>query len=254
MEGKKQAKALNQWPIAKMVEYICYNVDLADKKKKDESADGPVEIEQVDDCSQVKVETEWDNREEVNEVDGVEKDDDTAVVEASSVLLASIDIAKFLSEEGACAPTYYIRTLAKILGSASIDVDAEDKVLLSRLKSNATEAAEYSTDDGPTLNQINKLLTLLSDVADVEDERSYSSEDSKEEEEEEEEEFDEESVRITTDREDVADESFTTATIEENVENKMFRLSMDSIKSVKGKEKGVKTETPSKRVSLGAVN
>lgn len=264
LEGKKQAKALNQWPVAKMVEYICYNVDLADKQKKEERADEPEQAEQVGDGSHaVKEEVEGDDQVEVI----AEKDDDT-VVEASSTLLASIDIAEFLSEEGASAPTYYNRALAKMLGSASIDVDAEDTTLLSRLKSQVAEA-EYSTDDGPTVNQIKKLLTLLADVADVEeDERSYSSEDTsgeREEEEQEELELDEESVHYTiTDKEDFSrDESFTTATFEENIEKENARLSMGSMqsarlsmismKSAKEHETEVE-ETPSKRVSLGGVN
>jgi len=266
LEGKKQAKALNQWPIAKMVEYICYNVDLADKKKKEESTDETVQPE-VDDGSQVKEEVEGDHQDEVV----AEKDDDT-VVEASSTLLASIDIAEFLAEEGGSAPTYYNRALAKMLGSASIDVDAEDTALLSRLKSQVAEA-EYSTDDGPTVNQIKKLLTLLADVADVEeDERSYSSEDTNDEREEEEEEeqetLEEESVPDTADKEEdsVGDESFTTATFEENIEKenarllsssigsmKSARLSMNSMKSAKEQETGTE-KTPSKRVSLGTVN
>mmetsp|Transcript_25068 Transcript_25068/g.37242 ORF Transcript_25068/g.37242 Transcript_25068/m.37242 type:complete len:1078 (-) Transcript_25068:101-3334(-) len=259
LEGKKQAKALNQWPIAKMVEYICYNVDLADKKKKEESADETDQAE-VDDGSQVKEEGEGDNQAEAT------AEDDDTVVEASSTLLASIDIAEFLSEEGASAPTYYNRALAKMLGSASIDVDAEDTALLSRLKSQVAEA-EYSTDDGPTVNQIKKLLTLLADVADFEeDERSYSSEDTSGEPEEEEEEQEEEldAKSVATDKEDVSgDESFTTATFEENIEKENVRLSMSSMKSARLSMGSMKSaieheseveETPSKRVSLGAVN
>jgi condensin complex subunit 3 len=259
LAGKKQAKALNQWPIAKMVEYICYNVDLADKKK-DESTDGNVQP-QVDDDGEEKEEVERHHQDEIV----AEKDDDT-VVEASSTLLAAIDIAEFLAEEGASAPTYYNRALAKMLGSASIDVDAEDTALLSRLKSQVAEA-EYSTDDGPTVNQIKKLLTLLADVADAEeDERSISSEDTSDErEEEEQEELEEESVADATDKEDdsLGDESFTTATFErtnekENARQSMGsmkspRLSMGSMKSVKELETEIE-EIPSKRVSLGAVN
>eukprot|EP00984_Skeletonema_dohrnii_P008548 scaffold3157_cov105-Skeletonema_dohrnii-CCMP3373.AAC.1 len=259
LEGKKQAKALNQWPIAKMVEYICYNVDLADKKKKEESAEETDQTE-ADNCSQVKEEGEGDNQAEAT------AEDDDTVVEASSTLLASIDIAEFLSEEGASAPTYYNRALAKMLGSASIDVEAEDTALLSRLKSQVAEA-EYSTDDGPTVNQIKKLLTLLADVADFEeDERSYSSEDTSGEPEEEEEEQEEEldAKSVATDKEDLSgDESFTTATFEENIEKENVRLSMGSMKSARLSMGSMKSaieheseveETPSKRVSLGAVN
>jgi condensin complex subunit 3 len=271
LEGKKQAKALTQWPIAKMVEYICYNVDLADKTKKEENSDGDtVQVDKVEAAGQVNDEIEGDQQEggsDDNTVNEKETGDDAAVVEASSTLLASIDIAEFLAEEGTSAPTYYNRALAKMLGSASIDVEAEDSVLLSRLKSQVAEA-EYSTDDGPTVNQIKKLLTILADVAD-EDERSYASEDTsgeggEEDEQELEDELDEDSVPETTDKEDLSvDESFATATFEENIEKENSRLSMSSMKSSRlsmssmksAKEYETETEqTPSKRVSLGAVN
>lgn len=254
LEGKKQAKALTQWPIAKMVEYICYNVDLADKKKKEENSDeDTVQVDKVEDASQVNEETEGDRQEGGS-------DDNAAVVEASSTLLASIDIAGFIAEEGTSAPTYYIRALAKMLGSASIDVEAEDSALLSRLKSQVAEA-EYSTDDGPTVNQIKKLLTILADVAD-EDERSYASEDTSgegedEDEEELEDELDEESVPETSDKEDLSvDESFATATFEENIEKENSRLSMSSMKSARLSMSSMKSakEYETERVSLGAVN
>ena len=41
LSGMKQAEVkevlAQQFPIAKMVEYVCYNVDLADKKKNEET-------------------------------------------------------------------------------------------------------------------------------------------------------------------------------------------------------------------------
>ena len=259
LEGKKQAKALNQWPIAKMVEYICYNVDLADKKKEEKSADETDQAENDEEGGQVKEEVEGETQAEV-----VPDDDETTVVEASSTLLASIDIAEFLSEEGASAPTYYNRALAKMLGSASIDVDAEDNTLLSRLKSHVAEA-EYATDDGPTVNQIKKLLTLLVDVADFEeDERSYSSEDTSGEPDEEEEEEEREEESVHSDKASLSgDESFATATFEKGIEKENARLSMGSLKSPRLSIGSMKSaieheseveETPSKRVSLGTIN
>ena len=65
----------------------------------------------------------------------------------------------------------YIRTFAKILGSACIDVEAEDDSLLSRLKSHTREA-EYSITDRSALASLEKLLELLADVDGV-----YSDED-----------------------------------------------------------------------------
>mmetsp|Transcript_37049 Transcript_37049/g.66693 ORF Transcript_37049/g.66693 Transcript_37049/m.66693 type:complete len:1161 (+) Transcript_37049:84-3566(+) len=177
LSGMKQAdgKAMmvQKWPIAKMVEYVCYTVDLADKKKNEESEKKAVKenkkevVETVNDGESTIENTE----DHVEEAENDEKADvdaaDDDVVEASSTLLASIEIAEFLSEEGGCdtAPTFYIRALAKILGSASIDIDAEDRAVLRRLKSNVSEA-EYANDDGPTVKSIKKLAKLLVDVED----------------------------------------------------------------------------------------
>ena len=74
-------------------------------------------------------------------------------------------VAESLAEECDSAPTFYIRALAKILGSACIDVAVEDKALLRRLKSNVGEA-EYANDDGPAVKSIKKLPDLLVDVSD----------------------------------------------------------------------------------------
>ena len=116
---------------------IAADIYVADKKTKEKSAD---ETDQaaLEDGSQVKKGADGNLPTESSA-----KDDET-MVEASSTLLASIDIAAFIAEKGASAPTYYNRALAEILGSASIDVVAEDTTLLSRLKSHAAKA-EYST-------------------------------------------------------------------------------------------------------------
>jgi hypothetical protein len=86
------------------------------------------------------------------------------LIKASSTLLASIDVAKFLSsEECDSAPTSYVRALAKILASTRIDVNAKDRALLRRLKSCIAEA-KYANNDGPTVKSIKKLANLLADM------------------------------------------------------------------------------------------
>jgi len=79
-------------------------------------------------------------------------------------------------------PTKY-RALAKILGSACIDVDTEDRALLRRLKSNVGEA-EYANDDGPTVKSIKKLADLLVDVQELVSDDEVSEEEEEEEEDE----------------------------------------------------------------------
>jgi hypothetical protein len=64
---------------------------------------------------------------ETSEPANTKEEEGEVVIEASSILLTSIDIAEFLSEECDSAPTFYARALAKILASACIVVDTKEK-------------------------------------------------------------------------------------------------------------------------------
>ena len=251
---------LAQWPVAKMIEYICYNVDLADKKKNVESeskaekksvaaesvngeqtvVDTVAEESQASHFSDADKEAETEGEVVENDKEKEEKEDDENVVEASSTLLASIDIADFLAEQCDEAPTFYNRALAKILGSACIDVESEDSALLCRLKANVNEA-EYANDDGPTVKSIRKLTDLLVDVEDQvsEDEESVLSEDENEAREEEEEVADEEDTVV-------ADANVST-------EKENPRMSVGSVKSTKSSVE-VEDRRSLNRTSLGDVS
>lgn len=219
MEGMKQKKALEQWPISKMIEYICYIVDIVDKtKKSEEKAD---EDEPENDLMEP---TETGSLTDETNKDKVDKN----IIEASSILLASIDIAEYLAEFSSHIPAFYTRAVAKILGSASIDISSEDKALLKRLKTQVTEA-EYSIDDGPSLTAIKKLSKLLETV---------------------DEEADEEEASASEDEaEDIA------ATLEKvtlDLEKENPRLSTGTVVSqVSSKDR---RESSTSRVSLGSVN
>ncbi|KAL7535040.1 hypothetical protein ACHAXR_006229 [Thalassiosira sp. AJA248-18] len=244
-----------QWPVAKMIEYVCYNVDLADKKKNEETESKKAkknEVETVVDGEQTVGETGEDpveggneavKEDEIDDSNNIVEDEEeeVEVIEASSTLLASIDIAEFLSEQCDDAPNFYNRALAKILASACIDIESEDKALLRRLKSNVNEA-EYANDDGPTVKSIKKLADVLVDVEDhvSDDEVSVSSE---------------ESVHNAGDdhekEEEVAEEEHTLAEKNDSTEKENPRLSMGSVKSVKSSAEG---ERALPRMSLADVN
>lgn len=170
------------------------------------------------------------NKEDVEEV----------VIEASSILLASIDIAEFLSEECDSAPTFYVRVLAKILASARIDVAAEDKALLRRLKSCVGEA-EYANDDGPTVKSIKKLADLLVDV----DDEDASSDDETAI-------FLEEEDTVSRDHVNVDEKE--TSENSGSVEKENSRLSVGSSKSMKSADGERRTSSSSLRVRLADVN
>ena len=242
LSGLNQADAkavlAERFPIAKMVEYVCYTVDLADKKKNEETDKKAKEAEEEatqapegDETGGENSEADGNVEENANDDSKEQEEEKEVIVEASSTLLASIDIAEFLSEECDSAPTFYNRALAKILGSASIDVDVEDKALLRRLKSNANEA-EYANDDGPTVKAIKKLADVLVDV----DDRASS---------------DEESV--------LSEEDEPVEEANESIEKENpTRLSMASVKSTASKASSVAEDedrrTSLNRTSLGAVN
>lgn len=88
-----------------MVECVCYTADLVDKRKDQEGIGGVAKDGE---------ETETVNCQQT--IAGSAKD----LVEA---LLASLDIAEYLSEESTdSVPTFLVRALANILGSSRIDV------------------------------------------------------------------------------------------------------------------------------------
>ena len=218
MEGMKQKKALEQWPISKMVDFICYIVDIADKTKKSEES---------------AKEEEDENDVQPPEIGSLVEEQEKSIIEASSILLASIDIAEYLAEFSCQIPAFYTRAVAKILGSASIDVSNEDKALLKRLKTQVAEA-EYSIDDNASLAAIRKLSKLLESVYDDADEGEASERDKEVEEE-------------------IIETLEKTTLTDENVEKENPRLSTGTVGSqISSKSRG--RESTSSRVSLGSVN
>ena len=212
------AKTLSQWPVAKIIEYICYTVDLADKKGNQESQ-GKSENEEglLVDRSSTTIDGET---QVVTEKSA--RDDDDSNVEASSTLLASIAIAEFLSKEGDTSPTYYVRALAKFLSTACIDVEAEDTSLLVQLKAHVAEAEYSVNEDGPTAKNLRKILDSLVGIDDLRsDDENVSSEEEDESEGE-----------------------------DESTKENSLRLSIGSIKSCKSHAESTKHN----RTSLGNVN
>lgn len=232
------------FPVAKMIEYICYNVDLADKKKSDEAKNDLLGTKNTGEEATVNNDCGEQTMKNTKMCVPVEKSktashvevDEEVVIEASSILLASIDIAEFLSEECDSAPTFFIRSLAKILASARIDVNAEDKELLRRLKSCVGEA-EYANDDGPTVKSIKKLADLLVDV----DDEDASSDDETAPFEE---------VEETESRSYVSVESEVKGESSGGIEKENSRLSVGSSKTANQR----RTSSSSLRVRLADVN
>mmetsp|Transcript_11445 Transcript_11445/g.24460 ORF Transcript_11445/g.24460 Transcript_11445/m.24460 type:complete len:1108 (+) Transcript_11445:113-3436(+) len=235
LDGKNSPKAMSQWPIAKMIEYICCTVDLADKKKVEGDDDETNGI-----SSEQPMET---HENEPAENDNTASDDKTTSIEASSTLLASIDIAEFLMDDSQNAPPLFVRALAKILSSASIDVDNEDLSLLSRLKSHVAEA-EYSINDRPALAALEKVSCLLEAV---EDECEGESDDERDDE------SDEEEDEIC---DDILVDAMKRASLKvgPEVEKENVRLSAGSMCSTATKQSEGGTRRSTRRARLADIN
>ena len=228
------------FPIAKMVEYICYNVDLADKKKNEETKNESFETMKCDETTTV-----IDSEQTVTNCNSTTEEDATVVIEASSILLAAIEVSEFLSEDCDTAPIFFIRALAKILASARIDVEAEDKALLRRLKSSIGEA-EYANDDGPTVKSIKKLDSLLANVNDEEDDPSENVAGQ----------VDKEENMSDNDHNDKTDDSISLRDIVSVVEKENHSLcgAVDEFDLAKVVEDEQRTSYSLRRVSLADVN
>ena len=259
LSGMKLAEAkdaiVQRFPIAKMIEYVCYNVDLADKKKAGAAVAkstgekaGDEEISTLGEQETISQRSEGGSSEDVLETYKAELEEKGVVaIEASSILLASIEIAQFLAEESDSAPVLYIRALAKILGSACIDVDAEDTTLIRQLKSLVSEA-EYANDDGPTVKSIKKLAELLVDInVDDNDEGESSDDESNVSKDEVEEvamqDFARESIDVTSGKEsedvaieDTAGEAIEAVSEMESEGGAIDKVAGEAIKAIREKE------------------
>ena len=172
---KKRGKKATAWPIAKMVEYVCSNVDLGEEEetKKIEAAKGD---------------------------SGDEKEEgETNPSMPSSTLLASIAISEFLTESSVGCTTTYLRAICKIIGGADIILEEEPYESLSILKKSMDEAAMVVTDN-TSIRSLETLLELLEEVPDEEEEED-------DEEEEEEDELDDEmNSEASVEAQELADE------------------------------------------------
>ena len=111
----KKALMAQKWPIGKMVEYACYTVDPANRKKnkkEKEATAKPTEVEVVEEAEDGTKKESKDAVAKQDKNNAATKEDsakETGVVEASSTLLVSIEINKLLAEYGSddAAPVFY---------------------------------------------------------------------------------------------------------------------------------------------------
>jgi condensin complex subunit 3 len=146
---KKKPRGTKALPIAKMMEYVCATVDLGESATKDAAE---------------KAKTHDD-----------ETDEDTHPMGSSTNLLASVQIATFLSKESENLGTTFLRVLCKLLGGVDLDLECENPKDLSALKQLMEDLAMEITDT-TSQRSLTQLDELLAEVV-VEDEEKESSDD-----------------------------------------------------------------------------
>ena len=154
LSKKKRGKKATAWPIAKMVEYVCSNIDLGEEEAK-------------------KMEGARHSH------DGEKEEEDNSPCKPSSTLLASIAIAEFLTESSVGCTTTYLRAICKIVGGADIILEEEPFENLSILKKSMDEAAMVVTDS-TSIRSLETLVELLDEIPDEEEEEEEDEEDDNE--------------------------------------------------------------------------
>ena len=151
LSKKKRGKKATAWPIAKMVEYVCSNIDLGEEEAK-------------------KMEAARHGH------DGEKEEEENPPCKPSSTLLASIAIAEFLTESSVGCTTTYLRAICKIVGGADIILEEEPFESLSILKKSMDEAAMIVTDS-TSIRSLETLVELLDEIPDEEEEEEEEDED-----------------------------------------------------------------------------
>jgi len=146
---KRRRRKGSSWPTAKMIEYVCSIVDIADSRKQEQQ--------------------ELSENNSHEDTDNSTSDEPKESSTASSALMASIAIALFLTKESHNLTVTYLRTLCKVLGSAYIDVESDEPSKLAALK-NLVDDLEVAIEDPTSHRSVEKLVVTLSSVElDVED-------------------------------------------------------------------------------------
>lgn len=155
---KKKPRGTKAMPILKMVEYICSTVDVG----RGVAEDALVGERNQPDAAMDTAETVA-----------------PAVLESSTSLMASVQIAIFLSKESENLGTTFLRALCKLLGSADLDLEREIPKDLSQLKQ-LMEDLDEAISDATCVRALTQLIDVLAPVEVLEEDEDEESESSEE--------------------------------------------------------------------------
>lgn len=136
------------WPIIRMIEYICNNVERAEDQA----------MEEKEAASKQPEEGETEKQDSGHE----EKTRDD-VSATSPVLLLSISISEFLTENASDLTLSFMRSLCKILHGVNLDLESENIDSLNQLVKNMDDLSMIITD-ASAIRSLEKLLDMLSKI------------------------------------------------------------------------------------------
>ena len=174
----RRAGSASAWPVAKMIEFICSTVDTAQRQQRQVEE----ELLEKDRTRTAQVSApnfaENGNNDEKNLTEEDDTDDNVdgsdeggrpvTATEPSATILASLAIAQFISARALTLTDAFIRTLCKVLGSASVDVSSDYLPALRDLKLAVDNLASIVIDD-KSLDSLKDLAETLDEVEDADD-------------------------------------------------------------------------------------
>ena len=151
MSKRVRGKRAFAWPIAKMIEYICNNVEEGEQQYVNRHRN-----------------SEENPNDDNIEKETIEEEDQVDDLEPSPFLLLAIAIAEFLVDHGADLPVRFLRILCKILDGINLELESESVEHLNLLTTKMDELSLVITDSS-SLRSLESMFELLSSDRDDEE-------------------------------------------------------------------------------------
>jgi len=148
MKLRVRGKRAYAWPIIRMVEYICNNVERGEDQAVEEKETDSKQLEEG----------------EAEILDsGQEEKAGNDCSTPSPVLLLSISISEFLTENGSALSLSFLRSLCKILHGVNLDLESENIESLNKLVKNMDNLAMIITD-AVAIRSLENLYDVLGEI------------------------------------------------------------------------------------------
>ena len=150
MSKRVRGRRAFAWPIVKMIEYVCNNVEEGEEQfanRDRNSQENP-----TDDNVEKEI---------------MEEEDQVDDLEPSPILLLAIAISEFLVENGSDLPVRFLRILCKVLNGIDLDLESESIQHLNLLTTKMDELSLVITDSS-SLRSLESMFEVLSEIPNLE--------------------------------------------------------------------------------------